>query len=96
MKESSKYGLAGVTQMAAEGLILVSSTTERGVADDSKDAGLAVPHTEVKGTPAPRKRRVVGAQKEDGQVSQALRTVYQRAVDEDIPSEMLDLLSKLD
>nr|WP_256869489.1 NepR family anti-sigma factor [Sphingobium lactosutens] len=25
-----------------------------------------------------------------------MRTVYQRAVDEDIPAEMLDLLSKLD
>ncbi|NML10044.1 hypothetical protein HHL08_07735 [Sphingobium sp. AR-3-1] len=36
------------------------------------------------------------AGKEDAHVSQALRTVYQRAVDEDIPSEMLDLLSKLD
>ncbi|KMS58608.1 hypothetical protein V473_11045 [Sphingobium cupriresistens LL01] len=36
------------------------------------------------------------ADKEDAHVSQALRTVYQRAVDEDIPSEMLDLLSKLD
>ncbi|WP_372859762.1 NepR family anti-sigma factor [Sphingobium lactosutens] len=29
-------------------------------------------------------------------MSQVLRTVYQRAVDEDIPAEMLDLLSKLD
>ncbi|MFD1103441.1 NepR family anti-sigma factor [Sphingobium olei] len=29
-------------------------------------------------------------------MSQALRTVYQRAIDEDIPSEMLDLLKKLD
>jgi hypothetical protein len=29
------------------------------------------------------------------EVGQALRTVYQRAVDEDIPPEMLDLLGKL-
>nr|WP_231923408.1 NepR family anti-sigma factor [Sphingobium cloacae] len=29
-------------------------------------------------------------------VADALRSVYQRAVDEDIPAEMLDLLSKLD
>jgi hypothetical protein len=28
-------------------------------------------------------------------VSQVLRTVYERAVNEDIPSEMLDLLNKL-
>lgn len=43
---------------------------------------------------APRKRRP--AAKEEAHVSQALRTVYQRAVEEDIPSEMLDLLSRLD
>jgi len=29
-------------------------------------------------------------------VADALRSVYQRAVDEDIPPEMLDLLGKLD
>jgi hypothetical protein len=29
------------------------------------------------------------------QVGDALRTVYQRAIDEDIPPEMLDLLGKL-
>ncbi|WP_197413742.1 MULTISPECIES: NepR family anti-sigma factor [Sphingobium] len=29
-------------------------------------------------------------------VADALRSVYQRAIDEDIPAEMLDLLSKLD
>jgi hypothetical protein len=96
MTKSRKYGLAGVTQMVAEGLILVSSTTERGVADDSKDSGLTVPQTQTKAAPAARKRRSAAAAKEEGQVSQALRTVYQKAVDEDIPSEMLDLLSKLD
>lgn len=30
-----------------------------------------------------------------GEVGTALRTVYQRTVDEDIPPEMLDLLGKL-
>ncbi|BBD00253.1 hypothetical protein YGS_C1P1508 [Sphingobium sp. YG1] len=49
----------------------------------------------MKGSAAQPKRRS-GAGKEDGNVSHALRTVYQRAVEEDIPSEMLDLLSKLD
>ncbi|QPI74329.1 hypothetical protein IZV00_07060 [Sphingobium sp. Cam5-1] len=44
---------------------------------------------------APRKRRSSPA-KGEGQVANALRSVYQRAVDEDIPSEMLDLLRKLD
>ncbi|WP_066698129.1 NepR family anti-sigma factor [Sphingobium amiense] len=45
--------------------------------------------------PSPRKRVGVSA-KEDEHVSNALRTVYQRAVSEDIPLEMLDLLKKLD
>jgi hypothetical protein len=32
----------------------------------------------------------------DNNVGNVLRSVYQKAVDEDIPAEMLDLLSKLD
>jgi len=38
----------------------------------------------------PRKRRG-----QPGEVGDALRTVYQRTVNEDIPPEMLDLLGKL-
>ncbi|KAA9012443.1 MULTISPECIES: NepR family anti-sigma factor [Sphingobium] len=83
-----------MAEIAAEGLILVSSTTERGVADDDRN-DVPPPETKVKGSAAQPKRRS-GAGKEDGNVSHALRTVYQRAVEEDIPSEMLDLLSKLD
>ncbi|QOT73153.1 hypothetical protein H5V43_07375 [Sphingobium fuliginis] len=48
----------------------------------------------MKGSVARKKR--TSAAKDDGQVANALRSVYQRAVDEDIPAEMLDLLSKLD
>ncbi len=81
--------------MAAEGLILVSSTTERGVANDDKDADAATRTTGMTGAAA-KQNKPLPAGKEDVHVSQALRTVYQRAVDEDIPSEMLDLLSKLD
>jgi hypothetical protein len=44
---------------------------------------------------AARKRRGAPA-KEEAQVANALRSVYQKAVEEDIPAEMLDLLSKLD
>ncbi|MGW8203837.1 NepR family anti-sigma factor [Sphingomonas bisphenolicum] len=84
--------MAGI---ALEGLILVSSTTERGVADDDKNADVATRKAQVKGSAAQRKRPAATG-KEDAHVSQVLRTVYQRAVDEDIPSEMLDLLSKLD
>lgn len=44
----------------------------------------------------PARKRRSAAAKEDGHVSTVLRTVYQRTVDETIPAEMLDLLSKLD
>ena len=35
-------------------------------------------------------------QSKDRDMGAALRTVYQRTVEEEIPSEMLDLLGKLD
>lgn len=37
-----------------------------------------------------------GKAQDEKHMSQALRSAYQRTVDEDIPPEMLDLLSKLD
>lgn len=71
--------------------------TERGVTDISgEEAGPSdgsMPGSTKKPTSSGRKR---ASSKEGGQVSQALRTVYQRAIDEDIPTEMLDLLKKLD
>lgn len=33
---------------------------------------------------------------DDSDIGDALRTIYQQTVDEDIPSEMLDLLKRLD
>ena len=42
--------------------------------------------------PAPRPQRKKGHTTEYGD---ALRTVYQRTIEEDIPPEMLDLLGKL-
>jgi transcriptional/translational regulatory protein YebC/TACO1 len=39
--------------------------------------------------------RPVKAGEPDSDVGQALRTVYERAIEEDIPQEMLDLLGKL-
>ena len=42
-------------------------------------------------TRQPRKRKSGGG----GEVGDALRTVYQRTINEDIPPEMLDLLGKL-
>jgi len=40
----------------------------------------------------PRRRKRRG---QTGEVGDALRTVYQHTIDEDIPPEMLDLLGKL-
>ena len=74
---------------------MVASTTERDVkGGDKKDVGAATPASGVKGRAASKRR--TSPPKEETQVSNALRSVYQRAVDEDIPSEMLDLLRKLD
>jgi hypothetical protein len=83
-----------VSDIASEGLILVSSSTERNAAGRITPDGVTSPDIGTAAISSPRKRRP--APKDDGHVSQALRTVYQRAVEEDIPSEMLDLLSKLD
>lgn len=60
------------------------------------DVGTTIQDREMKVAPTPRKRRSTAKPKDEGQVSQVLKSVYQRAVDEDIPAEMLDLLSKLD
>ena len=48
------------------------------------------PDSSHSGTPSrPRKKRPTG------EVGHALRSAYQRMIDEDIPPEMLDLLGKL-
>ena len=48
--------------------------------------------SEMPDTPrSPTKKRRAGG----SEVGDALKTVYQRTVDEDIPPEMLDLLGKL-
>jgi hypothetical protein len=52
-------------------------------ADSEMDAA-PTPHS------SPRKKR-----QPPGEVGNALRSAYQRMVDEDIPPEMLDLLGKL-
>ncbi len=81
--------------MATEGRVLVASTTERDVkGGDKTDVGASTPGTGGRSR-APRKKRN-SASKDEGQVGSALRSVYQRAVEEDIPAEMLDLLNKLD
>ena len=41
-------------------------------------------------SPRTKKRRAPA-----GEIGDALKTVYQRTIDEDIPPEMLDLLGKL-
>ena len=49
--------------------------------DPEQDMNLAAPR--------PRKKRATG------EVGSALRSAYQRVIEEDIPPEMLDLLGKL-
>lgn len=59
-----------------------------------KDQRKRRPQTPSEDAPAAKPaRRKSGP---SGDVGTALRSVYQRTVDEDIPPEMLDLLGKLD
>lgn len=76
---------------------MVSSTTrpeytggENAADPNAPDSGV------INGDTVRKKRTSTASPKDDSHVGQVLRTVYQRAVAEDIPSEMLDLLSKLD
>lgn len=103
MLESRKKNLAGANAMASEGRVLVASTTERNVTGgDRKDVGADTSGSERKAVKPDAARKRPGsaakrsAAKDEAQVANALRSVYQKAVEEDIPSEMLDLLSKLD
>jgi len=49
-------------------------------------------HSETKPSSEPHRSR---RRRPDGEVGSALRSAYDRVVDEDIPPEMLDLLGKL-
>lgn len=90
--------------MASKGRVLVASTTERDVkGGDRKDVSADTPASGAKAgdvrpgsTKTGARKRRANATKDEGQVANALRSVYQRAIDEDIPPEMLDLLKKLD
>lgn len=44
----------------------------------------------------PQAKRTAKVQSKDRDMGSALRTVYQKTVEEEIPAEMLDLLGKLD
>lgn len=80
----------------SEGRVLVSSDIGPEIkAEAGTDEAVTKPDENgagVRKRPAPAAKK---PSKDDGHVGQVLRTVYQRTVDEDIPSEMLDLLSKL-
>lgn len=60
------------------------------VAADSKKTG-ASPEKRKKAQPGGRK-----AAGKERDVGNALRSIYQKTVDESVPKEMLDLLGKLD
>jgi hypothetical protein len=57
--------------------------------EEQKDGGLGGP---VDAKPSKRKRDTA----RDASVGAALRSVYSQTVDESVPSEFMDLLSKLD
>lgn len=78
----------------SEGRVLVTSTAERDVKGGDRKDGANAPGSGAKESAA--RKRKTRTSKDEGQVANALRSVYQRAVDEDIPAEMLDLLKKLD
>jgi len=71
---------------------------ERNVTQGEPESGPAAAETVVKpAAPATgARKRPPTKGKDEGHVSKALKTAYQRTVDEDIPAEMLDLLRKLD
>jgi hypothetical protein len=54
---------------------------------------LSLGHDTQKTAPATKPDRI---QQKDQQMGLALRSVYQKTVDEAIPSDLLDLLGKLD
>lgn len=58
-----------------------------------KPKGKGAPSGKNDGKPAAKKR---GALRGPGDVGKALRSVYDRALNEDIPTDFLDLLGKLD
>jgi hypothetical protein len=74
---------------------LVASTTERN-ATEAGDINADVSVTDMKRAPSRPRGKRASRSKSKEHVADALRSVYQRAVDEDIPPEMLDLLGKLD
>ncbi|MGC4250533.1 MAG: NepR family anti-sigma factor [Sphingobium sp.] len=74
---------------------MVSSTTKRS-ATEAIGINADATVTDMKRTSSPARGKRAPRSKNKEHVADALRSVYQRAVNEDIPAEMLDLLSKLD
>ena len=74
---------------------MVSSTKERN-ATQTVDIDPDVAVTGMKRAQPSARGKRGSRSKNKEHVADALRSVYQRAIDEDIPAEMLDLLSKLD
>ncbi len=60
-----------------------------------KDQHKAVPRPEKPSRSAKSTGRRTGSPMTDGSVGNALRSVYQQTVNEDVPREFLDLLGKL-
>ncbi|MHA6765975.1 NepR family anti-sigma factor [Sphingobium ummariense] len=95
MAQSRKKDRADLA-IAAKGLDFVSWTTGQNVTGGDTNADESVRAPDMKAAGNASRRRRATTTKDEGHVAQALRNAYQRTVNEDIPSEMLDLLSKLD
>lgn len=78
----------------AEGQILVSSDIRPDITDEGEAQGGKRARA-PSGKTSPR-RASAKDKGEGNDVGTVLRSVYQKTVGEDIPAEMLDLLSKLD
>lgn len=86
-----------------KGRILVSSDTRAGATPSGEDAertgsqnGSAASSREQVRKKGGRSAKAGKGSNDNNAVGKVLRSVYQKAVEEDIPAEMLDLLSKLD
>ena len=56
-----------------------------------KDKAAAIPTMKANSSKKPSQRST----EKDSDVGKALRTIYQKTIDESVPQEMLDLLGKL-
>lgn len=92
---ASTVGWFGIGIMDAAGVALPRGVNDLSFEDD-KDDGHRRKSPQLPDSEKPAKPRAKKKSSETPEVGLALRTVYDRTVNEAIPAEMLDLLGKLD